>query len=79
MKRSIAGVLLVMALGSGTMFADDGYWRGRSVRRDEARITHDRRELRRDEYRGNYRAARNERRELRRDYRDLRQDRYWGR
>jgi len=79
MKRTIAGVLLLMVLGAGTMFADNGYRRGRSVRRDEARIAHDRRELRRDEYRGNYRAARHERYELRRDYRDLRQDRYWGR
>jgi hypothetical protein len=76
MKRTIAGVLLVMALGAGTMFADDGYWRGRGVRRDEARIAHDRRELRRDEYHGNYRGARYERRELRRDYRELRRDRY---
>ena len=79
MKRTIAGVLLVMALGAGTMFADDGYSRGRRVRRDEARIAHDRRELRRDDYRGNYRAAERERRELRRDYRELRQDRSWGR
>ncbi len=73
MKRTIAGVLLVMALGAGTMFAQDGYWRGRDVRRDDARIAHDRRELRRDLYYGNYRAARHERRELRRDYRDLQQ------
>lgn len=76
MKRTIAGVLMVMALGAGTMFADDGYGRGRDIRRDEARIAHDRRELRRDDYYGNYRAARRERRELRRDYRDLRHDRY---
>jgi hypothetical protein len=79
MKRTIAGVLLVMALGAGTMFADDGYGRGRAVRRDEARIAHDRRELRRDDYYGNYRGARHEGRELHRDYRELRQDRYWGR
>lgn len=76
MKRIIAGILLVVALGAGTMFGDDGYGRGRAVRRDEARIAHDRRELRRDDYYGNYRAARHERRELRRDYRELRQDRY---
>lgn len=75
MKRTIAGVLLVMALGAGTMFADDGYRRGRDIRRDEAKIAHDRRELRRDIYYGNYRAARHERRELRREYRDLRNDR----
>lgn len=79
MKRTIAGVLLVMALGAGTMFAQDGYWRGRDVRRDEARIARDRRELRRDLYDGNYRGARHERRELHRDYRDLHHDRYWGR
>jgi len=78
MKRTIAGVLLVMALGAGTIFADDG-WHGREVRRDDARIARDRRELRRDVYDGNYRGARHERRELRRDYRDLRNDRYWGR
>jgi len=76
MKRMIAGVLLVMALGAGTLFADDGYWRDRrDIRRDEARIARDRRELRRDLYYGDYVAARHERRELRREYRDLRQDR----
>lgn len=79
MKRTIAGILLVMALGAGTMFADDGYGRGRAIRRDEARIAHDRREVRRDDYYGNYRGARHERRDLRRDHRELRQDRYWGR
>lgn len=61
------------------MFAQDGYWRGRDVGRDEARIARDRRELRRDLYDGNYRGARRERRELHRDYRDLHHDRYWGR
>jgi hypothetical protein len=76
MKRTIAGVLLVMALGAGTMFAEDGYGRGRTIRRDEARIAQDHRELRRDNYHGNYGASRRERRELRRDYRGLRQDRY---
>ena len=83
MKRVIAGVLLVMSLGVGTMFAEDGYWRDRrDIRRDEARIAHDRRELRRDLYYGDYWAARHERRDLRREYRDLRQDRrdlYWAR
>ena len=82
MKRVIAGVLFVVALGAGTMFADDG-WRGRrDMRRDEWRIAQDRRELRRDLYYGNYRAARHERREMRRDYRDLNRDRrdsYWDR
>ncbi|MGB9199616.1 MAG: hypothetical protein WCB53_22020 [Terriglobales bacterium] len=76
MKRTMAGILLLMALGASTLFADDGYWSGRGVRRDEARTAHDRRELRRDLYYGNYRAARHERRELHRDYRDLRHDRY---
>jgi hypothetical protein len=83
MKRMIAGVLFVMALGAGTMFADDGYkHERRDIRRDEAKIAHDRRELRRDLYYGNYAAARHERRELRREYRDLNRDRrelYWDR
>ena len=97
MTRMIAGVLLVMTLGAGTMFADDYFhritpnegvlgtpgWRDRrDIRCDESRIAHDRRELRRDLYYGNYAAARHERRELRRDYRDLRQDLhdlYWDR
>ena len=79
MKRTIAGIVLLLTLGTGSLFAEDGYWRGRDVRRDEARIARDRNELRRDLYYGNYRAARNERRELRRDYRDLRNDRYWSR
>ena len=83
MKRMIAGALLVVAMGAGTMFAEDGYWRDRrDMRRDEAKIAQDRRELRRDLYYGNYRAARHERRELRREYRDLKRDRrglYWDR
>lgn len=81
MKR-IAGVLLVMALGAGTMFADDGWRDRRDIRRDTAKIAHDRRELRRDLNYGNYAGARHERRELRREYRDLNQDRrdlYWDR
>ncbi|HVI07802.1 MAG TPA: hypothetical protein VND65_05860 [Candidatus Binatia bacterium] len=78
MKRTIAGVLLLLGLGAGTMFADDRGLR-RDMRHDEAKIAHDRWELRRDMDRGNYRAARHERRELRREYRDLRQDQhaYW--
>ncbi len=83
MKRTIAGVVLLLGLGAGTMFAQDGYWRDRrDIRRDDARIAHDRRELRRDLYHGNYGAARHERRELRHDYRDLGRDRrdlYWDR
>jgi hypothetical protein len=82
MKRTIAGVLLLVGLGAGTMFADDG-WRGRrDIRHDEARIAQDRRELRRDQYCGDYGAARQERRELRREYRDVNRDRrdlYWDR
>jgi hypothetical protein len=81
MKRMIAGVLLLIGLGAGTMLAEDGYWRDRrDIRRDEAKIAHDRRELRRDLYRGNYAVARHERRELRREFRDLHRDRrdlYW--
>jgi len=83
MKRMIAGVLLLIGLGAGTMFAEDGYWRDRrDIRRDEAKIGHDHRELRRDLYRGNYAAARHERRELRHEYRDVnrnRHDLYWDR
>ena len=42
MKRMIAGALLLMGLGAGTMFADDT-WRDRQdIRHDEARIAHDR-------------------------------------
>jgi len=89
MKRMIAGVLLLIGLGAGTMFAEDGYRRERDIRRDEAKIAHDRWELRRALYNGNYAAAEHERRELRReqrdlnrDYRDLnreRRDYYWDR
>ncbi len=83
MKRMIAGVLLLIGMGAGTMFAEDGFWRDRSdIRHDEARIARERRELRRDLYYGNYAAARHERRELRHNYRDLNRDRrdlYWDR
>jgi hypothetical protein len=79
MKRKIAGVLLLMGLGAGSLFAEDGYGRNRDIRQDEHRIAHDRRELRRDLAHGNYYAARHERRELRREYRDLNSDRYWAR
>jgi len=82
MKRTIAGVLLVLGLGAGTMFADDGWRDRRDIRRDEAKIACDRRELRSDLYYGNYGAARRERRELRREYRDVNRDRrdlYWDR
>jgi cell division protein FtsB len=76
MKRTIAALLFLFTLGAGSMFAQDGYWRNRDIRRDEVRIAHDRRELRRDTYYGNYRAARHERRALAREYRDLNRDRY---
>lgn len=75
MKRTIAGVLLLMGLGAGTVFADDGWRDRREIRHDEVRMAHDRYELRRDLYHGYYAAARHERRELRRDRRDL----YWDR
>ena len=41
----------------------------------EAKIAHDRWELRRALYYGNYAAAQHERKELRREYRDLDRDR----
>jgi hypothetical protein len=82
MKRTVAGIVLLLGMGAGTMFAEDGWRDRRDMRRDEVRIAQDRRELRRDLYRGNYRAARHDRRELRREYRDLNRDRrdlYWDR
>jgi hypothetical protein len=75
MKRTISGVLLLVGLSVGTMFAEDGWRERRDIRRDEAKIAHDRRELRRDLRNGDYRAARHERRELRREYRDVNRDR----
>jgi hypothetical protein len=77
MKRTIAGVLLMLGLGAGTMFADDGWRDRRDIRHDEVRIAHDRRELRRDLYEGKYRAARHERRDIRRTERDIARDRGW--
>jgi hypothetical protein len=82
MKRTMAGVLLLIGLGAGTMFADDGWRDRRDIRHDEVRIARDRRELRHDLYSGYYGAARHERRELRREYRDVSRDRrdlYWDR
>jgi len=75
MKRTIVGVLLLMGLSAGTMFADDGWRVRRDIRHDEAKIAHDRWELRRDLDRGDNRAAGHERRELRREYRDVNRDR----
>lgn len=82
MKRTIAGIILLMGLGADTLFADDAWRDRRDMRHDEARVAHDRRELRRDLYHGNYAAARHERREIRREYRDINRDRrdlYWDR
>ncbi len=50
MKRTIAGILLLMGLGAGTLFADDGWRDRRDIHRDESRIAHDHRELRHDLY-----------------------------
>jgi hypothetical protein len=47
MKRMMTGVLLLIGLGAGTMFAEDGYRRERDIRRDEAKIARDRWEPRR--------------------------------
>lgn len=74
MKRTIAGVLLLVGMSAGTMFADDRGLR-RDIRHDQAKIAHDRWELRRDLRDGDYRAARHERKELRREYRDVNRDR----
>jgi hypothetical protein len=74
MKRTIAGVLLLVGMSVGTVFASDGGLR-RDIRHDEGKIAHDRRELRRDLRRDDYRAARHERRELRREDRDVNRDR----
>jgi hypothetical protein len=75
MRRTIVGVFLVLGLSAGTMFAEDGWRERRGIRRDEAKIAHDRWEMRRDRERGDYRAARHERKELRREYRDVNRDR----
>lgn len=76
MKRAIAGILLLVGMSVAPALAWDGD-RGlrRDIRHDEAKIAHDRCELRRDLYYGNYAAARHERRELRREYRDVNRDR----
>ena len=76
MKRTIAGIFLLVAMSVAPALAWDGD-RGvrRDIRHDEAKIRHDRRELRRDRRRGDYGAARHERRELRREYRDVNRDR----
>jgi len=83
MKRAIAGFLLLVGMAVSPALAYDGS-RGlqRDFRHDEAKIAHDRGELRRDLYRGDYAAARHERRELRPEYCDVNRDRrdiYWDR
>lgn len=76
MKRAIAGMLLLVGMAVAPVLAYDGDRAlHRDIRRDQAKIAHDRRELRRDLRRGNYAAARHERRELRRERRDLNRDR----
>ena len=75
MKRTIAGILLLVGLGAGSLFADDRYWSDRRhIERDRQKIAEDRRELQRDLYYGDYRAADHERRELEHRYRDLQRD-----
>ena len=75
MKRTVAGVLLLLGMSVGTVFAEDSWRDRRDIRHDETKIEHDRRELRRDLERGDYRAARPERKELERRYRDVNRDR----
>ena len=89
-KRALAGLMFLVFAGAGSMMAQDGYYYRdrnlrrdyvdrradiRDIRRDEAKIAHDRGELRRDLYYGNYRAAAHEQEELRREYRDINRDR----
>jgi len=76
MKRAIAGILLLAGMSVAPALAWDGDRElSRDMRHDQAKIAHDRRELRRDLYYGNHAAARHQRRELRREYRDLNRDR----
>jgi hypothetical protein len=76
MKRALAGILLLVGMSVAPALALDGDGGvRRDMRHDRAKIAHDRRELRRDRYYGNYAAARHERRELAREYRDLNRDR----
>jgi len=76
MTLAIDAVLLLVAMSVTPALAWEGD-RGvrRDIRHDEVRIAHDRRELRRDLYCGNYADARHERRELRHEYRDVNRDR----
>ena len=88
MKLKLWGMVLLATMGTGTLFAQEG-WRERrdlrrdyadrnadfrDIERDKAKIAHDRWELREALRYGNYRAAAHERAELRREYRDLSAD-----
>jgi len=76
MKRAIVGMLLLVGMSVAPALAWDGnHGLRRDIRHDEAKIAHDRWELRRDLYYGNYRAARHERRKICREERDLNRDR----
>jgi hypothetical protein len=80
MKRAMTGILLLAGMIVGMTVSPALAWDGdrglrRDIRHDDAKIAHDRRQLRRDLNRGNYEAARHERRELRREYRDVNRDR----
>jgi hypothetical protein len=88
-KRTLTGLMFLVFAGAGSLMAQSGYYRDRDLRgdyadrradirdihRDEAKIAHDRWELRRDLDRGDYRGAAHEREELRREYRDVNRDR----
>ena len=90
MKFKLLGALLIAAMGTGTMLAQDGGWRRgrdlgndyadrradqRDIQQDKAKIAHDQWELKRDLREGNYRAAAHERAELNEEYRDINRDR----
>jgi hypothetical protein len=74
MKRTIAAIVLLIGLGSGTLFAEDPYRRERDIRHDQAQIAQDRWELRRALSYGDYETAARLQRKLRREYRDLDKD-----
>lgn len=90
MKLRLLGALLIAAMGTGTMLAQDGGLRRgrdlgndyadrkvdqRDIQQDKAKIAHDQWELSRDLRDGNYRAAAHERAELNEEYRDINGDR----
>lgn len=89
MKTKLFGLILIAAMGTGTVLAQDG-WRDRrdlghdyadrntdvrDIQQDQAKIAHDRWELRQDLREGNYRGAAHERAELNQEYRDVNRDR----